>query len=759
MSVGSSFNRVDAQAKVTGKARYTDDLTMLGMRFAKYVRSPIAHGKVRRIDISKALAYPGVDAVFTYEDVPNFIFPTAGHAHSLDPNKLDVADRHLLTSHVRHQGDGVAIVVARDQLTAEQAVELVEVDYEALPVMTTAKQALAEGAYPLHPSGNLLKQHSIVTGDIDQAFSESDVVLEGAYHTPIHQHCHMETVVSYAYMEKEDHIIIVSSTQIPHIVRRVVAISLGIPWSHVRVIKPYIGGGFGCKQDVLEEPMCAFLTMKLGGIPVKIELTREECFTASRTRHSFDILGKIGLTQDGVINAYALDVKSNTGGYASHGHSIAAAAANKIPYIYPRLVFGYKALTFYSNMPNAGAMRGYGAPQATFALECLIEEAAQKLGMDSVDFRLKNVARLGDLNPVNKKEIKSCGITECLTRGREIFDWDKRRAACQNQTGPVRRGVGVACFSYGSNTYPAGVEVSGARLVMNQDGTVNLQVSATEIGQGADTVFAQMAADVLGIPDTWVRTISTQDTDISPFDPGAFASRQSYTVGPAILEAATLLKEKIIAHAAWMMGQPVWGMTIRNGNLVYEHRPDDVMMSVPEVSMSAYYNQDFGQPIFAEASYKTRTNPPSFGCTFVDVEVDLPLCKVTIKDILNLHDSGRILNPQLAEGQVHGGMGMAIGGALFEEMLVDAESGIVLNDNLLDYKFPTILDLPDLQCSFVETYEPQSAFGNKSLGEPPIISPGPAIRNAVWMATGVKIDELPITPKRLYEHLARAGLI
>ena len=208
-----------------------------------------------------------------------------------------------------------------------------------------------------------------------------------------------------------------------------------------------------------------------------------------------------------------------------------------------------------------------------------------------------------------------------------------------------------------------------------------------------------------------------------------------------------------------MMGQPVWGMTIRNGNLVYEHRPDDVMMSVPEVSMSAYYNQDFGQPIFAEASYKTRTNPPSFGCTFVDVEVDLPLCKVTIKDILNLHDSGRILNPQLAEGQVHGGMGMAIGGALFEEMLIDAESGIVLNDNLLDYKFPTILDLPDLQCSFVETYEPQSAFGNKSLGEPPIISPGPAIRNAVWMATGVKIDELPITPKRLYEHLARAGLI
>ena len=294
---------------------------------------------------------------------------------------------------------------------------------------------------------------------------------------------------------------------------------------------------------------------------------------------------------------------------------------------------------------------------------------------------------------------------------------------------------------------------------MNQDATVNLQISATEIGQGADTVFAQMAADVLCIPDTWVRTISTQDTDVSPFDPGAFASRQSYVVGPAILEAATLLKEKIVAHAALMSGQPARNLTIRDGKVVYISRPDYVLYEMPQVVMNAYYNQDQGTPFFAEASHKTRTNPPSFGCTFVEVEVDIPLCKVTIKDILNLHDSGRILNPQTAEGQVQGGMGMAIGGALFEEMLIDAKTGVVLNDNLLDYKFPTILDLPDLQCSFVDAHEPQSAFGNKSLGEPPIISPGPALRNAIWMATGVKIDELPITPKRLYEHLARAGLI
>ncbi len=762
MSVGSSIKRVDAQAKVTGKARFTGDFAMPGMRIAKYVRSPIAHGKVKRINVAKALACPGVDAVFTYADVPQILFPTAGHAYSLDAKKLDVADKLLLTDHPRHQGDGVAIVVAVDALTAEKAAALVDVDYEALPVMTDAATALAADATPIHPGGNVLKQHRIAAGDLDGAFAAAQLIVEGDYRTPVMQHCHMETVISYAYMEREDHIVIVSSTQIPHIVRRVVATALGLPWSHIRVIKPYLGGGFGNKQDVLEEPMCAFLTMKLGGIPVKIELTREECFTGSRTRHAFDVKGRMALDRDGTLKAYDLDVKSNTGGYASHGHSIASAAVSKISYLYPRIAFGYSALTYYSNRPNAGAMRGYGAPQATFVLEALIEEAAQAIGMDPVDFRLKNVARSGDRNPVNGKEIKSCGIAECLTRGRELFDWDRRRAAYRaalSQGGPRRRGVGVACFSYGANTYPVGVEISGARLVLNQDGTVNLQIGATEIGQGSDTVFAQMAAETLGIPVDQVRTLSTQDTDISPFDPGAFASRQSYTVAPAIMEAAKLLKAKILSHAARMGNLPVWGLTLRDGQILYEHSAHQPLYSVREVAMNAYYHMEEGGQLCAEVSHKTVTNPPAFGCTFVDLEVDIPLCRVTIKDILNLHDSGRILNPQLAEGQVHGGMGMAIGGALFEEMLIDEKTGRVYNGNLLDYKFPTILDLPDLRCAFVETWEPQSAYGHKALGEPPIVSPGAAIRNAVWMATGVKIDELPITPQRLYAHFVRQAVL
>ncbi|MGY0160043.1 xanthine dehydrogenase molybdenum-binding subunit XdhA [Edwardsiella tarda] len=761
MSLGSPLRRVDAEAKVTGQARYTDDMMMPGMLHACYVRSRIAHGKVSAIDTREAAAMPGVEAIFTCYDVPQTPFPTAGHAWSLDPAKHDVADRHLLTDHVRHFGDGVAIVVARDALSAERAAARVQVSYEALPVITRPQAALADDAPAIHPNGNLLRHSEIDAGEPDARIAAADLQLEGHYETPVVQHCHMEGVTCYAYMEQPGHVVIVSSTQIPQIVRRTVAQALSLPWSHVRVIKPYIGGGFGNKQDVLEEPMAAFLTMRLGGKPVKVSLSREECFVATRTRHAFSIDARLGMQRDGVLQGYRLNVLSNTGAYASHGHSIASAGANKISYLYPRSAFGYCADTVYTNLPAAGAMRGYGAPQVDFALECLMDDAAANLGLDPLEVRLRNVARQGDRNPVNGKTIYSAGLSECLEKGRALFEWDQRRAAClaQDPDARLRRGIGVACFSYGSNTYPVGVEIAGARMLLNQDGTVNLQIGATEIGQGSDTVFAQMAAETLGIPFKHIRVISTQDTDITAFDPGAFASRQSYVAAPAIRQAAEQLRQKILAHAALLSHQPEWGLTLRDGNVVMAMQPEQVLMSVADVSMQAYYHQEIGAQILAEVSHKTTTNPPAFGCTFVDLSVDVDLCQVTINRILNLHDSGRILNPQLAEGQVHGGMGMGIGWALFEEMIIDERSGVVRNPNLLDYKFPTCVDLPDLECAFVETYEPQSAYGHKALGEPPIISPGPAIRNAIRMATGVAINALPITPKTLYREFVQAGLI
>lgn len=759
MAVGTSPNRIDGAAKVSGKARYTEDMALPGMRHGALVRSTIAHGRVKSIDASQALALDGVEAVFTYKDVPQTIYATAGHPFNLLPEKRDVADRQLLTGHVRHYGDEVAVVVARDPLTAAKAARAVIVEYEELPVLLDRQTALAEGAALIHENspGNIIK-HTVSEfgGSVDDILAGADLVLEGSYKTPIVQHCHMETAVSQAYMDDQDHIVIISSTQIPQIVRRVVGQALDMPWSRIRVIKPYLGGGFGNKQDVLLEPLVAFLTLKMGGIPVQISLSREECFIGTRTRHGFEGDVKVGLKKDGTITAFDLKVWSKNGAYASHGHSIAGAAGSKSPYLYPRAAFRYEATTYYANLPTAGAMRGYGQPQVAYMMDCLVEEAAWALNIDPLEMRLKNVARMGDISPHNQHRLSAVGLYEALKCGGEMFDWSRKRAAYQNQTGDIRRGVGVACCSYASNTYPAAVELAGARLVLNQDGRVTLAVGATEIGQGSDTALAQMAAEVLNISIDDIHVVSSQDTDHTPFDTGAYASRQVYTSSSAISAAARQFKDKILHLAELLTGVPTGAMTI-SGRHIVGSDGRHIVMSLADLALNSYYHLDLGQPIVAEAAHKTRKNPPVYCCTFVEVEVDIPLCRVTVKDALNVHDSGRIVNPKLAAGQVHGGMGMGLGWALYEELLID-EHGRVLNNNFLDYKMPTIMDLPDLRCEFIEVPDPTNPFGLRALGEPPLVTPAPAVRNAVWQATGIKVDEIPLTPKLLCRYFEKAGM-
>jgi len=762
MAIGDGVRRVDAVAKVKGLARYTDDFFVPGMLVAKYLRSTIAHGRVKNIDTSKAESLPGVEAVFTYKDVPRIKFATAGHPYSMDPAHKDVEDRLLLTQHVRYWGDEVAVVVAENNIILQDALKSIEVVYEEYEPLVTPEAALAKGAREIHAgSKNVIgESHYAVGENVDDALSQADVVLEGRYGTQITQHCHIENHIAYAYMDDLEHIVVVSSTQIPHIVRRIVGEALDLPWGRIRVIKPYIGGGFGNKQDVVLEPMVAFLTLKLGGRPVKMDLSREECMIGTRVRHPFDVKMRAGVMKDGTLMALDIDALSNSGAYASHGHSVAAAAGSKSRALYPRAAIKYHAKTIYTNMPAAGAMRAYGSPQMIFAVECMIEEAARQIGMDPVEFRLKNVARQGDVDPLTGVSSESCGLAECLQRGRALIRWDEKRAAWpKDQTGPVRRGLGVACFSYASGTYPVNTEISGARIILNQDGSVHLQVGATEIGQGSDTIVAQMAAETIGLPFEHVHVVSTQDTDVAPFDPGAYASRQAYVTSNAVFLAATEIKAKILDHAGQMTGIPAEQLDILNGDIIDRDDPVREVMSLKEVALDGYYNKERGGQLTADVSYKTRTNAPTFGCTFVEVEVDVPLCRVHIKEIFNIHDSGVILNPVLAKGQVHGGVAMGIAAGLYEEMLIDRESGYVYNNNFLDYKIPTVMDVPDIGCDFVETYEPTSGYGNKSLGEPPIVSPPSAIRNAIWDATGVKIDELPMTPHVLYRYFKRAGLL
>ncbi len=764
MGVRESIKRVDAYDKVTGAAKFTADLLPTGALVAKVVRSTIANGKVLSFDLSEALKVKGVVKIVTCFDVPDIQFATAGHPYVLDQAKGDVYDRKILNQRVRVYGDDIAAVVATDDVAAARAARLMKVEYEEYPPILSTEAALAPDAAPLHPDvreNNILGHNHYQIGEksYDEVRAEEPDLMEvtGEYGTQTVQHCHMEPPQSYAYMEA-GRITIVTSTQIPHIVRRVVGQALGIPWAQVRIIKPYIGGGFGNKQDVLYEPLNAFLCQQVGGRLVKLELSREETMACTRVRHAIHAKVKALVRPDGTLVACKIEAYSDQGGYASHGHSICANTVTMFKQLYhdERVTEG-DGYTVYTNHTTAGAMRGYGIPQSDFITECLAEDIARKLGQDPLSFRLKNAMPLGYVDPSTGIHAYTNGLRECLAKGREQFGWDEKYRKYARQTGNVRRGVGVAAFTYKTGVYPISLEVSNCRMFLNEDGSVNLQMGATEIGQGADTVFTQMAAQASGVSEKNIHIISTQDTDVSPFDLGAYASRQTYVGGMAVKRTGELLKKKILDYAAFKFRKSAEELDVENDRVVRKSNREP-LISLADLAVEAQYSRDRAERIFAECSIDCKENTLATGCTFAEVEVDIPLGKVKVLRLLNVHDSGVLINPKLAEGQVQGGMSMGMGYALSEELLYD-EKGRPLNDNLLDYKIPTALDQPPLEAAFVELEDPSGPFGNKALGEPPAISPAPAIRNAVLQATGVAFDTLPLSPQKLVEGFVKAGLL
>ena len=758
--VGRSVKRVDALEKVTGRAKYTDDLCDKNAYVAKVLHSTIAHGYVKSIDTSEAEKIPGVVKIVTCFDVPKNYYPTAGHPWSTEEAHQDVADRLLLVEHVRFYGDDVAAVIAENEVAAAQAVRAIRVEYEELPFVLDVHKAMEDGAPRLHEKypHNILNHTSIRNGDYESAAKEPGLVkVEGWYQTPTVQHCHIENPVCYAYME-QGRIVVVTSTQLPHICRRVVGQALGIPWGKVRVIKPYIGGGFGNKQDILYEPLCAYLCTQVGGRTVKIDTSREETFVSTRVRHAihFHIISYV--RPDGTYAARKFESWSDQGAYASHGHSIAAKGMGCFPQLYPCPNIEADTYTVFTNKSVAGAMRGYGIPQAMFAMESHTEDVARAIGMEPYEFRMKNVMPKGFTDGFSKNVNYYDSFRECMEKGRKEFDYDRRKEKYAHQTGDIRRGVGMAVFWYNTGVWPISLETSACRMVLNQDGSIQVQVGETEIGQGADTAFAQMAAETLGIPFEMVHVVSSQDTDVTPFGTGAYASRQTYMAGFSIRQTGELLKEKIIETAHELTRQIKENLDIVNGNIV-RTTDGEILMSLGELATEKLYSLTNNGHLTAESSYQIKNNAYSFGCTFVEVEVDIPGCKAQVTDILNVHDCGRLINPALAEAQVHGGMSMAIGYALSEKMLYDERTGKPLNNNLLDYKLSTFMDHPDLHAAFIENYEPTSAYGTKALGEPPTCSPAPAIRNAILQATGVALNEIPMRPHLLFEKFTEAALL
>ena len=759
--VGKKQVRVDGYDKATGRTKYYEDLMPRDALYARIKHSEIAHGYVKSVDTSAAEAIDGVVKVLACFDVPDIPFPTAGHPWSMDPGHQDVADRLLLNRHVRYYGDDVAVVIAENEVAAMQGVRALKVEYEELPFVLDVQKAMEEGAPQLHEAypGNILKHTDMRKGDYAAAITEEGLIkVEGWYDTPSVQHCHIENFGCFAY-EENGRVTVVSSTQIPHIIRRVVGQALGRPWANIRIIKPYIGGGFGNKQDALYEPLCAWCSTQVGGRCVRVDCSREETFVSNRVRHAIRFHIVSWVRPDGTMAARKVECFSNQGSYASHGHSIVAKAMGSFAQIYPCDHMECDAWTVFTNRPTAGAMRGYGMPQASFANEANIDDIAKALNIDPLALREKIIMPKGFRDAFSQNENYEDSFRQCLEKGKAYIDYDRKVAEFAKDTGPIRRGIGVAAFWYNTGVYPISLETSSNRMLLNLDGTVTMQCGETEIGQGADTAYAQMTADVVGLKSYRdVNVVSCQDTDITPTGLGAYASRQTYMAGFSIRQTGELLKKKILEYACEVTRQTVGNMDIVDGNIV--RKPDGrVLMSLSELAMTAQYNPVHSEHITAESTYTIRNNAYSFGCTFVEVEVDVPMCKVTLKDIVNVHDCGQLINPALAEAQVHGGMSMAIGYGMGEQLLFDEKTGKPLNNNLLDYKLSTIMDHPHLEAQFVENFEPTSPFGTKALGEPPACSGAPAIRNAILNATGVSIDQNPMNPHILFKRFAEEGLL
>ncbi|MCL2609494.1 MAG: xanthine dehydrogenase molybdenum-binding subunit XdhA, partial [Treponema sp.] len=738
-----------------GQADYAADIPMRGLLHGAICRATIAHGAFLALDVSEAAKVPGVLKILTPADLPKALFSTAGHPYVLDGGG-DIYDRNILTDRVRFYGDEIAAVVAETPLAAKTAAEKIVATYREFPFYLTPEEAKAEGAAEIHEGrkGNVLARTSAAVGDVEKGFAESDLVLEAEYRTQVVQHCHMENQVAVAFRGPDLRWVCVSSTQIPHICRRILGEAFDMPWGNFRVIKPFVGGGFGNKQDVVVEPLAVAMSMAVGGRPVRLALTREEVLAHTRVRHAITYKSRIGLKRDGTIVAWQMDAVSQTGGYASHGHSVAGKGAGILATAYRIPNMLYRAETVYTNTGNAGAMRGYGVPQIVFAIEAQVERAAAALGMDGIEFRRRNFNKEGIPHPLNGIPMATNRIADCLERGLKAFDWDAKKArALASRTeaaGPLRRGVGLAAFVYTTSVYPYSLEIAGCRLALNQDGSVKMLVGATEIGQGSDTALAQIAAETLGISPERIIADERTDTDIAPFDTGAYASRQTYVSGMAVRKAALQLKEKILHVAESFYGIEAGKLDL-DRDAVIDALSGERVAPLADLALRSFYDMKKAGTLVAEVSHRCESNSYPSGVSFAEVEADTETGTVRLVGMLNAHDSGVIVNPLLARGQVEGGMGMGIGYALYEELLYDRATGAPLNDNLLDYKMPTFMDIPELETLFVEPVDPHGPFGAKGLGEPPICSPAAAIRNAVCDALGIQIDFLPLTPGRVFE--------
>ena len=748
--VNTPVPKTDAMSLVTGKPVYTDDLAPSDCLIVKILRSPHANAWVEEIKTDAAKKIEGIACVLTYEDVSHKRFTLAGQTAP----EISPWDRYIIDKHVRFVGDPVAIVAGETEEAVDKALKRIKVKYrveEAVLDIHTAKDNPIlvhpeDDWYMPIPAGgdnkrNLCSSNVEEVGDVDAMLEKCAYTVDQVYHTKANQQTMMETFRTYCYMDHFQRLTVVSSTQIPFHIRRIVGNALNIPSSKVRVIKPRIGGGFGAKQSSVSEVFPALVTW-VTGRPSKIVFSRKESMIASSPRHEMEVHIRMGADENGIVKAIDLYTLSNTGAYGEHGPTTVGLSGHKSIALYRHTEayrFAYDVV--YTNMQAAGAYRGYGATQGIFAVESAADELAHKMGMDPVKFRELNMPMEGEALPgypdvpING----SCTMDKCLARAKEMIGWDEKYPFRDMGNGKVR-GVGIAMAMQGSSI--AGIDVGGADIKLNEDGSYTLALGCSDMGTGCDTILAQMAADCL---DTDMKNIVvfSVDTDISPYDSGSYASSTTYATGNAVIQACGELRKRIHAFGAQMLGVSAEDSDFDGEKVRTEDGKEVTLQQIAGKATCGVCSE-----LQVVKEYSSPISPPPFMVGAAEVEVDKETGQIDVIDYVGVIDCGTPINPNLARVQAEGGIGQGIGMVLYEDIQY-TDKGKIRNNSFMQYKIPNRMDIPKVRIEFESSYEKTGPFGAKSIGELVIDTPCPAIANAVYNATGVRVRELPITPEKV----------
>jgi len=757
--VGKPFRKVDARAKCVGQTKFADDIVLPRMLYCKLLRSHLPHALIKSIDVSKALALPGVFAVVTGKDfpIPYGILPVSQDEHALCVDK------------VRFIGDPVAAVAAIDEDVAFDAMNLIEVEYEPLETISSIDEAVLIDEPRIHDygdSGNIHKKVSLEFGNVEDGFAEADLVREDTFFYEGNTHLPLEQHAAVAHFDSDGKITLWSSTQTPHYVHRALAKVLGLPASHIRVIATPNGGGFGGKSDPFNHEVVVCKLSMLTGRPVKVTLTREEVFYCHRGRHPVLMRVKTGVKNDGAITAMHFQSYLDGGAYGSYGvaSTFYTGALQTVTYDVPR--YKFQGLRAFTNKAPCGPKRGHGTPQPRYALEVHLDKIAEQLGLDPVDIRRRHLVAPNSVT-ANYLRIGSMGLGQCIdkvvegSRWYERFSWDQN-----NRKLPFGKGIGIACSSYicgaGLPIYWNNMPQSGVQLRLDRQGGVCVMCGSTDIGQGSDSILAYIVAEILGIDPFDIRVV-TADTDLTPVDLGSYSSRVTLMTGNAAIQAAERARELLVLAVAEKLGVPIENLSLAERR-VFDVENPEVGVSFAEAVVLA--ESKFGT-IGTVGSYKPPRSPGkykgsgvgpspaySYSAAVAEVDVNPDTGIVVVERIWIAHDIGRSINPMLVMGQVEGSVYMGLGEILMEEMAYRENRNVVHKfPSLLEYKSPTTMEMCDVKTYLIEDPDPNGPYGAKEVGQGPLLPVPPAVANAVYNAVGVRIDEVPITPEKVLRAL------